>query len=460
MRAILGSGKEQRRRGVVIPLVALCLVIILAFTALAVDGGFLLADRRNLQGAADAAALAAAIDLYENYSTNSGTDPNSTAKTSAQDTAKDYGYADGKNNVTVTVNIPPKSGDYVGKAGYVEVIIVMQQQRFFSNVIGSGNMPVSARAVAVGGGGTEGNGIIILAPTGSNTLQASHSGTINVTGGNIIVDSSDENGMHLSATGNIQANNIYVDGPLQSPNPGGYSSSTGQVILNDSTKVQSGYAADPLKTLAAPSVPNTNYGNVQINSWNPGAQVSNGQTYGNVSGNTITLNPGYYSGGLTINDNNSAHKYVLSSGVYYFGGNVQISNFAGTMTDNGNGVCLYLASGGFTYSSNSGSSPSISLPTISSGTYSGYPVIYQSHGSPYGTSADTSDFQFSGGGTINVSGTIYLPFTNRTTLSHTGTINLTGQLISNTLNLSNTGNFNVTYSGAAANGPGTLYLVE
>ena len=74
---------------------------------LAIDGGLLLAERRQVQATADASALAAAIDLYNNWSLNSGADPNGTAATSAQNTAADNGFTDQSNNVTVKVHIPP-----------------------------------------------------------------------------------------------------------------------------------------------------------------------------------------------------------------------------------------------------------------------------------------------------------------------------------------------------------------
>jgi len=51
---------RRRRRGIVLVLVAVCLAVILAFVAIAIDGGNLLEQRRQVQATADAAALAAA----------------------------------------------------------------------------------------------------------------------------------------------------------------------------------------------------------------------------------------------------------------------------------------------------------------------------------------------------------------------------------------------------------------
>jgi uncharacterized membrane protein len=79
-----------------------CLVVVVGVGALAIDAGLLMADRRKTQAAADAAALAAAIDLFQNWSANRGTDPSPhKAATSAQDTAADNGFTNGSNGVVV-----------------------------------------------------------------------------------------------------------------------------------------------------------------------------------------------------------------------------------------------------------------------------------------------------------------------------------------------------------------------
>jgi len=57
-----------RRTGTVIVVVAVCLIGILAFVALALDGGMLLDKRRQAQCASDAAALAAAYVLLRGES--------------------------------------------------------------------------------------------------------------------------------------------------------------------------------------------------------------------------------------------------------------------------------------------------------------------------------------------------------------------------------------------------------
>ncbi len=186
---------KRLRRGTVAVLVAVCLIPLMAVLAIVLDGGVLLDDRRQAQTGADAAALAAATDLFNYYKTNMGADPSGTAKQSALTTAKADGYANDGKTSTVTVNIPPKSGPFTGKAGYVEVLITYYQTRYFSNVLGTGSFNVTARAVARGMYTPASPGVLVLDPTDNNTLDITASGGVTVTnGGPITVDSTSANG--------------------------------------------------------------------------------------------------------------------------------------------------------------------------------------------------------------------------------------------------------------------------
>ena len=71
--------KQFKRLGAVVPLVAFSMTMLVGFVAVAVDGGLLLDKRQRVQAAADAAALAAASDLYLHYASNLGLDPKNTA---------------------------------------------------------------------------------------------------------------------------------------------------------------------------------------------------------------------------------------------------------------------------------------------------------------------------------------------------------------------------------------------
>ena len=133
------KSRTARRRGMVAAQVALCLVPLLGFAAFAFDCGVLLVFRRRAQAGADAAALAAAEDLYAHYVSNGGVDADGTAGTSALATAVANGFNNDGAQSTVTVNIPPTAGLFVNQAGFAEVIITYYQPRGFSGIFGSGN---------------------------------------------------------------------------------------------------------------------------------------------------------------------------------------------------------------------------------------------------------------------------------------------------------------------------------
>src|ERR1700682_4237190 len=61
---------KRLRRGAVMPWVLLSATVIFGVVALGLDGGRLMDERRHAQATADAAALAAANDLYQNWWTN------------------------------------------------------------------------------------------------------------------------------------------------------------------------------------------------------------------------------------------------------------------------------------------------------------------------------------------------------------------------------------------------------
>src|SRR5262249_36295909 len=145
--------------------------------AVTVDLGFLLVERRHAQATADAAALAAASDIYANNGSTG------TASASALGVASANGYTNDGTTSNVTVNIPPLSGNFIGQAGYVEVIVTWYQKRGFSGILGSGPIPVSARAVARGlsvSGTSSLPGILLLGNTGT-ILTGVGNGTVNLT---------------------------------------------------------------------------------------------------------------------------------------------------------------------------------------------------------------------------------------------------------------------------------------
>ena len=148
--------RRQREDGQVLVLFALASLVLVGAMALAIDVGYLLSERREAQAAADAAAIAAAADVYAGES-------HATAQSSARAYSALNGVADGDGGASVAVQV---TGD--SKDGRVEVNVTNPAQRFFLGAVYTGPWQVEARAVAEIHEAREGDyALITLQPPGT-----------------------------------------------------------------------------------------------------------------------------------------------------------------------------------------------------------------------------------------------------------------------------------------------------
>jgi hypothetical protein len=424
------GSKQRSRRGNVVALVALSIVGVLGVVAIVIDGGILMSDRRGAQRAADCAALAAAIDMFTNQNANAGTDPSGTAKQSALTTAAANGFPNDGVNATVTVNIPPQSGVAAGKPYCAEVLITYYQTRFFSNIFGSGKLPVTARGVARGKYTAANPGILILDPTDNNTLDVTASGNVTVTnGGSIDVDSKSPNGgATCTNSGNIVADTINLSDNTYNH------SNTGTLIGTVNYDVPP--TPDPLAALpepARPAYPTLPETTLQI----LGSSYSTSQGV-NYSGNqTIQLYPGYYegiqltgAGSVVLNPNPDG-----SPGIYYLGSHgLSITN-QGSMT--ANNVMLYSNGTGNISLTGSGS---LTMSPPTSGTYQGISLFQER--------SSNKQISITAQGNMNMTGTFYAAAAKATITGQGGYNNPIGsQWIAWQLAVTGSGSFTVDYNG-------------
>jgi len=314
---------SRTRRGAVAVLIAVSLTGMLAVMAFALDGGLLQDKRRAVQAAADAAALAASDDMWAHYGTNNGTDPDGTALASALATASADGYNNDSTTNRITVNSPPASGNFAGKAGYAEVIIQYNEPRFFSGIFGSGTMAVKARSVS---GGQPGNvGILMLDP--HLTIVAQIGDNVNIlNGGGIFINSDatvkgDINegpyAIYLESTAHITTGGIYTVGPL-----GREAGSTITYTNGGSLHTCVTPLSDPLASVPEPVVP---------------AGTKQNPTYAPPKNGTHTfhMSPGIY-GNVTVK---SGATVIMDPGIYYVHGGQM--NVAAGATVSGDGVMFY-----------------------------------------------------------------------------------------------------------------------
>ncbi len=440
------------RNATITPLALVCLSLLAGMVALVVDGGTLMEDRRHVQAAADASALAAAADLFAHYSSNQGKDPSGTAQASALSTAAANGFSNDGVQSSITVNISPadyQSGPNAGKPlppGYVEVIVQYNAGRLFSNVFGSGTIPVRARAVARGVWGPTNNGIMLLNLQASGALAGDGGGTLLVNGG-LQVNSSSSAAISLTGGSTVTAGQLNLNqaaGPLASSlltqllGTGGSSP-----IINYGSPVP-----DPLRHLPDPD---------------PVAlglplQATNLQ----ITSGFRNLYPGIYQGGISVSSGAIAILHANSNGtpgIYYLqGGGLTITGSSSVMGTFGQSAGIMI------YNDWSKSSDAIllsgtgflSLQPPTSGVYKGI-SIFQKRGT-LATAAPS--LHFSGSGLMLLTGTVYAAHAQVALSGLAGANVMSGQVIADTLSVSGNAAIAINPVGGPLANTRTLGLVE
>jgi len=386
------------------------MVMLLSFLALGVDFGYLRYVKRQMQEAADAAALAGAMEL----SHCGGTGNCSALTTAAQDAVTENGFPSstlvincGTSSAafTITVNNPPCSlgtaDPHRGDTKYVETVVARSTPVFFARIFGSSSVTVTARGEAALGNSS--NCLYALAPTASNALSVTGGSTLQLPSCSMFIDSSSSQAVIVSGGSPLPASSIAI--------VGGFTNSGGSSI-SPRPRTGAASASDPLAYVPKPSF-------TSCPSKTAPTTVS--------SGSTKALSPGSYCGGIVINGGSTV---TFAAGTYVVGGGIQISNgstvtfgsgmyimegggfpVSGGSTVTGSGVTFYLT-GDTLYpyqpvTISNGSTVQLIAPT--SGTYVG--MLFYQDASAYGiTSSSTSSFT---GGTTNfLQGSLYFPTTS------------------------------------------------
>ncbi len=440
MLAAHSRGSSRRRRGTVVVLVALCLTGLLGVLAIAFDGGILQNEKKHAQATADAAAMAGASCLYQNYPSDSGTDPSGTASSAAFATASANGYTNDGTNSVVTVNIPPASGPYAGKSGYIEVLVTYNQTRSFSSIFGSSSLPVRARAVARGAWVAPNAGVIVLDYSGKATLNAQGNGAATESGAPFIVNSNNPSAAVDGGNGSLVAPEFDITGGY-SVNGGGKMTTT-PTANNILTGVHP--TPDPLAYLPVPTQPPA--GTM--------TQVSLGQ------GNTMyTLTPGSYTnlpnfsqGDVVVFKQASAG----NGGIFYLAAGGLNSQGASLIMDplTSGGIMIYNAGTGTNDKVNitGDSAGTVNLSGLTSGPYTGM-TIWQARNAP-------EDMQIAGNGSFNITGTLYAADALLKITGNGAVSNIGSQYVTNDLSLAGNGNIYIGWAGNKVARTRIITLVE
>ena len=128
-------------RGGVAVYAAIAMPLLLGSVGLGVDVGLAYSSRQAAQHQADAAVMAAALEIARGKTTDE-------VEAAAQDDAEDNGWVEARGD-TIAVTSPPTAGEFAGDATAAEVQITRPVQFSFVKFVGAdSNTTVAARAVA------------------------------------------------------------------------------------------------------------------------------------------------------------------------------------------------------------------------------------------------------------------------------------------------------------------------
>lgn len=405
--------KNRHENGQVAVLIMAAIVALLGFTALAIDGGRVYADRRDAQNAADNAALSAALAIINEQDQDAA----------ALAVANTNGFDNDGTTNTVQVFWPPTDGDYAGDDEYVQVKIwaltdtaliqfvwpgtLANQVEAVARAYGR-NSPVTGNAIVTLNNCTESGGETIEITGGGNSggVQAYEGGIwINTSGGSCCGLDPGLQGFGITSDVGINSTGscTYSGETLVAPNPINTGQNNGKPIT------------DPLEFLEEPTC------------------SANGTESGGV------YQPGNWSGGSLAGG-------TYEPGIYCITGDVDISGNDGIV---GDGVLLYFIDGGLRFTGNAGmtlTAPSESTclgtegDTTASCTYKGIAIFV--------SRSNSSSIEVRGNGGDAVFGLIYAINSvvqargGGSDAEETGVV---GQIISARVEGNGGGSFKVTY---------------
>ncbi len=377
--------------------------------AIGVETGELYRVKRQMQSAADDAALAGTIDSLAGATSSIVAD--------ARYEAQRNGFTNGSGTVNVAVNVPPTSGPNVGTPNAVEVVITKTQNLTFGAVLNSwmgrtsNGYALTARSVAARTPSTSTptttttttnpvGCLVALTPNNEQGISISSfnnysgdcaimsNGTATGIGSNASISISNFNNFNLSGDGGI----IWTRGSLSAQSYGSMTPAPSAAKTNQSTSI-----VDPYASLDTPAPGTCTYTN-----------------YSPPAGANLTLSPGTYCGGLIAT--NKSNVYFTAGTYYVANGDLLIqsdNNVSCSNCTNGAGVTFVLTQttgrntdiGGVSITSQN----NVTLSAPNSGTYQGV-LFYQDRRVAAGTMNSSSKiFTLASLNNATLSGAVYFP---------------------------------------------------
>ncbi|HEX3891897.1 MAG TPA: pilus assembly protein TadG-related protein [Terracidiphilus sp.] len=444
--------KDERGQATIF--MALCMsTVLLGFFALAMDAGMLYRQKRLVQTAADAGALAAAAGE------SSGASISTSAQTAATQNGLTVGA--GRGQATVAASLLAQNGN----TGYVQVAVTEHTPTLFLGAFSARFNPLDISAVAQASYTiTNSACFTALSQTGAavaGVSGAETNGSTSMTWGTTVMSdiAVTGNGQLLSPSCGVQA-----CGPASEANGNGDTAAAlfaaGSGLINASSNAAPSWGTDnsgsTVKAVTStqacsgdpmasqmPSAPTP--GTCIDPSWmSQGTAGGNAETissgtycnFNTANVSTLTMNPGLYVVTKTFSTN-SASK-IVGNGVTFYLANGAIAN-ASNYT--------YVSGGATPYGVGNGTTMNISAPTT--GTYAGIALW---DGNSSNSTPDT--VTWGGGSSSTFSGAIYAPNSNLVFNNGSGTSTISSSVVANTISVTGGAKIqnNFTSTGAAASG--------
>lgn len=336
---------------------ALSLPILIGCVGLGVETGFWYFKHRELQTAADVAAVAGAVEK------RAGSDSGKISSAALTE-AVEHGFVSGTG--TIAVNDPPSSGPYSSDDQSVEVLLTMPVTRFFSKMFSTSTVTLAVRGVAH----FEFDGeacILALDPEAGGAVTFTGNALTLINGCNVMSNSLADNSLIVNGSADVTmpcalaAGGVSVDDGLTLTDP-------------ECPEAQENVtpAADPFKDVPEPDV--------------------SGPCLTLPAGNgAATLSPGRYCSGGPLKGNKT-----FQPGVYVMDGVDFKVNATANVT--GSGVTFFMKNS--TTDINGSAHIELSAPT--SGTYKGM-LFYGDDDNAYTSS------KFNGNASSKLTGALYFP---------------------------------------------------
>lgn len=362
------------RRGAVLATTAVAMPVMMGFAAIGVEVGLWYADRRDLQTAADAAALSGAFERVRGNPAG--------LQDAARREARRNGFNIGAPANQIAVNNPPLAGSMAGEGNAVEVVLVRQHEVLFASLFLSAPVGVAARSVA----SVEVTGeacVLALDRTASAAVYNQGSTVVNMAGCVLAANSNALDSIKISGSATVDAYSLWTVGQVDS--------SGGSLSLTRPPTENAWELDDPWASLTVQP-----YGSCQYNDTK-------------FTGEVATISPGVYCGGLDIGGTSvitmQPGTYVINRGDLKIGAQATVRCSCPNPED---GVTFVLTSSGAAsdigdIDIRGGADIQLRAPSGAADPYRGVLIYQDRRASTAGVN------KLNGGASMSLSGGIYIP---------------------------------------------------